>query len=64
MATNSTPGLCRKRVFEIIEIGAPDDYVSRMYDLVNSLAIVVNLVVSPMCSPMPFPAYGGLPLPF
>lgn len=36
----------RKRVFEIIEIGAPDDYVSRAYDVVNMLAIVINLVCS------------------
>ena len=38
----------RKRVFEIIEIGAPEDYVSRIYDFFNSMAIVVNLVVSVM----------------
>ena len=39
-------GLSRKRVFEIIEIGAPGDYVSRIYDLFNALSIVVNLTVS------------------
>ena len=38
----------RKRVFEIIEIGAPDDHVSRAYDVVNMLSIIVNLVVSIM----------------
>ena len=38
----------RKRVFEIIEIGAPGDYVSRVYDFVGSLAIVLNLIVSVM----------------
>ena len=38
--------LCRRRVFEIIEIGGPEDYVSRFYDLFNILSIVVNLVVS------------------
>ena len=36
----------RKRIFEIIEIGAPDDYVSRIYDVINLLSIVVNLTVS------------------
>lgn len=36
----------RKRIFEIIEIGAPGDYVSRAYDLCGALAIIVNLVVS------------------
>lgn len=36
----------RKRVFEIIEVGAPGDYASRAYDFVNMLSIVVNLVVS------------------
>lgn len=36
----------RKRTFEIIEIGAPDDYVSRIYDFFNMLSIIVNLVVS------------------
>ncbi len=38
----------RRRVFEIIEIGAPEDYVSRVYDLVNLLSIVINLTVSVM----------------
>ncbi len=38
---------CRKRrVHEIIEVGASDDFISRLYDLINSLAIVVNLTVS------------------
>ena len=34
------------RVFEIIEIGAPDDLVSRCYDIFNMLSIVVNMLVS------------------
>ena len=38
----------RKRVFEIIEVGAPDDRVSRLYDVFNTLSIVVNLTVSIM----------------
>ena len=36
----------RKRTFEIIEVGTFDDYASRVYDFVNSMAIVVNLLVS------------------
>jgi voltage-gated potassium channel len=38
----------RKRVCEIIEIGLPGDVVSRVYDLVNLLVIVINLTVSIM----------------
>ena len=36
----------RKRTFEIIEIGAQDDLVSRVYDIFNMLSIVLNLAVS------------------
>ena len=36
----------RKRVFEIIEVGSPEDRPSRMYDFINMLAIVVNLSIS------------------
>ena len=36
----------RKRIFEIIEIGAPEDYASRAYDILNILSIVVNLTAS------------------
>lgn len=36
----------RKRAFEIIEIGVPEDYVSRIYDIANMISILVNLVVS------------------
>ena len=36
----------RKRLFYIVEVGASEDRVSRLYDLVNSLAIVVNLIAS------------------
>ena len=32
--------------FEIIEVGAATDSISRLYDLINSLAIVINLIVS------------------
>lgn len=45
---NKPRGLHRKRVFEIIEVGAPEDYVSRIYDFFNTLAIIVNLTVSVM----------------
>ena len=38
----------RERIFQIVEIGAPGDYASRAYDLVNMLSIVVNLIVSIM----------------
>ena len=46
MSSGSVLHQRRKRVFEIIEIGAPEDYVSRAYDLVNMLSIIVNLTVS------------------
>lgn len=45
MAQSSSVSYRRQRTFEIIEIGAPDDYVSRTYDVFNMLSIVVNLVV-------------------
>lgn len=36
----------RKRLFEIVEVGYSLDFVSRMYDLLNVLAIVLNLLAS------------------
>ena len=36
----------RKRIFEIIEIGSPEDRPSRIYDFFNMLAIVANLSIS------------------
>ena len=48
MSTASKRLARRKRVFEIIEVGAPGDYASRTYDFFNMLSIVVNLVVSTM----------------
>lgn len=36
----------RKRVSEIIEVGYDQDWLSRFYDIVNALAIVVNLAAS------------------
>ena len=38
----------RKRIFEILEVGEDYDYVSRVYDVVNVFAIILNLVVSIM----------------
>lgn len=38
----------RKRIFEIIEIGAPEDYPSRIYDFFNLFTIVINLMVGTM----------------
>ena len=35
----------KKRIFEIIEVGAPGDYVSRIYDFTSALLIVLNLGV-------------------
>lgn len=40
----------RKRIFEIIEIGSPEDRPSRTYDFFNMLAIVVNLSLSILCT--------------
>lgn len=36
----------RKRIFDIIEVGSGFDFPSRFYDMINALAIVVNLIVS------------------
>ena len=36
----------RKRILEIIEVGALEDYPSRAYDIVNMLSIVINRLVS------------------
>jgi len=36
----------KKRVFEIIEVGSSEDRASRLYDLLNSTSIVVNLAAS------------------
>ncbi len=36
----------KKRVFEIIEAGTQYDYISRVYDFVNTMAILLNLLVS------------------
>ena len=36
----------RKRVYEIVNVGASEDFISRAYDFLNTFAIVINLVVS------------------
>ena len=36
----------RKRVFEIVEVGKDLNYVSRAYDFINVISIIVNLAVS------------------
>lgn len=36
----------KKRIFQIIEVGYDLDFLSRFYDIVNVLAIILNLVVS------------------
>ena len=38
----------KKRIFEIIEVGAPGDYVSRVYDFAGAVVIILNLAVSIM----------------
>lgn len=38
----------RKRVFEILEVGNDLDYVSRAYDYLNAISIIINIVVSIM----------------
>ncbi len=39
---------CRKRIFEVIEVGNDLDRASRTYDFINALAIVLNLIASIM----------------
>ncbi|MDO5539250.1 MAG: ion transporter [Eubacteriales bacterium] len=38
----------RRRVCEIIEIGNDSDFISRGYDFLNTLCIIINLIVSVM----------------
>ena len=45
MAATKQKSSIRKRIFEIIEVGALDDRVSRRYDIFNLISIVVNLIV-------------------
>ena len=46
MADRHTWQARRKRVSEIIEVGYDQDWASRLYDVVNALAIFVNLAAS------------------
>lgn len=46
MADKNTWMARRKRVSEIIEVGYDQDWPSRIYDLVNALAIFINLTAS------------------
>lgn len=46
MADKNTWLARRKRVSAIIEVGYDQDWVSRLYDVVNALAIVINLAAS------------------
>jgi len=36
----------RKRLFEIIEVGNDIDNISRAYDFINAIAIILNLIAS------------------
>ena len=49
----------RKRVSEVIEVGYDEDRISRLYDLLNSTSIVVNLVISILYTFEPFRAACG-----
>lgn len=40
----------RKRLLEILEVGSDLDLVSRIYDYVNASSIILNLMVSIMCT--------------
>jgi len=46
MTDKNTRMARRKRVSEIIEVGYDQDWLSRLYDLINALAIVANLAAS------------------
>ena len=51
----------RKRVYEIVNVGAAEDFTSRAYDFLNTFAIVVNLAVSVLYTFREArEAYGGL----
>ena len=38
----------RKKLFHIIEVGNNQDAISRLYDYINALTIIINLIVSIM----------------
>ena len=51
----------RKRIYEIVNVGASEDLVSRAYDFLNTFIIVINLAVSVIYTFQEArEAYGGL----
>lgn len=62
MADKSTWLRRRKQIYKIIEVGVPGDRASRIYDLLNSLAIIVNLTVSVLYTFEEFRLNYALPL--
>ena len=46
MADRNTWLRRRKRICEIIEVGSHNDLPSRLYDIINALAILINLTAS------------------
>ena len=51
----------RKRIYEIVNVGASEDFISRAYDFLNTFIIVVNLTVSVIYTFREArEAYGGL----
>lgn len=50
----------KKRIFQIVEVGYTQDRMSRLYDIVNVAAIIINLVVSILYTFAPMEEkYGG-----
>ena len=55
------PSSLRRRVYEVIEVGDTFDHTSRLYDLLNALAIVINLTASILYTFQPCrEGWGGL----
>ncbi|MCR5627847.1 MAG: ion transporter [Lachnospiraceae bacterium] len=38
----------KKRIYQIVEVGYTDDFISRAYDFVNVVAVIVNIAVAVM----------------
>ena len=61
MSANRSWDSRRKRIYEIVNVGASEDFISRAYDFLNTFVIVVNLAVSVMDTFREVrEAYGGL----
>ena len=61
MSANRSWDSRRRRVYEIVNVGASEDLVSRSYDFLNTFIIVVNLAVSVLDTFQEVrEAYGGL----